>query len=397
LLRVCAYPYRLTQGYDAVELGWAIASSGGTEFTRHAVQSRIAGTVSYDPTGNATRIDLDGSGKFKIVIGDELDDYLLKAGGTLTGALTLAGAPTLDLHATTKLYVDSLVNSLINKFGTVRVATTANITIATALTNGAAIDGVTLATGDQVLVKDQSTASQNGVYVVGASPARAAQFDTWAEYPGSLIIVEEGTANADTSWLCTANAGGTLGTTAITFAATPPLNAATLAAVINAGTAKTTPVDADKFGFWDSVSGAFRVATWANITTVIASYIASAVLTFTNKTLTNPTITGYSETVYAPSAGTAFTIDWSISTHWVITTSGNCTITLPAAAVGKGGTIDVKYGGTHALTWAGGTSLKYVGGTPPTPKGASGARDKYVVDCIDSSSTDILDAGRDVK
>lgn len=110
-------------------------------------------------------------------------------------------------------YVDSQISGRM----TVRVATTANITIATALNSGDTIDGVTLADGDLVLVKNQSTASQNGVYTVSSSPVRSTLFDTWNEHPGSIITVQEGTQNADTIWLCTSNRGGTLGTTSITF------------------------------------------------------------------------------------------------------------------------------------------------------------------------------------
>jgi hypothetical protein len=101
---------------------------------------------------------------------------------------------------------------------TVRAATTANITIATALNDGDTLDGVTLAAGERVLVKDQSAAEENGVYVVGATPARDADFDAYDEHPGILIAVQEGTANEDTLWLCTSDAGGTLDTTAIAFA-----------------------------------------------------------------------------------------------------------------------------------------------------------------------------------
>jgi hypothetical protein len=100
---------------------------------------------------------------------------------------------------------------------TVAAATTANITIATALNNGDTLDGVTLATGDLVLVKDQSTGHQNGIYVVGTTPARAAAFDTWAEHVGILVEVEDGTANADTCWFNTNTTTGTLDTTSITF------------------------------------------------------------------------------------------------------------------------------------------------------------------------------------
>ncbi len=83
----------------------------------------------------------------------------------------------------------------------VRAATTANITISTALNNADTLDGVTLATGDLVLVKDQSAPAQNGIYVVGVTPARFSEFDTYDEYPGSLIAVEEGTANHDKLFL----------------------------------------------------------------------------------------------------------------------------------------------------------------------------------------------------
>lgn len=122
-----------------------------------------------------------------------------------------------------KSYVDSVVQGLSPKT-VARVATTANITISTALNSGDSIDGVTLANGDRVLVKDQSAAADNGIYVVAASPARAADADSWLELVGAYLSVAEGTVNADTTWLNTANAGGTLGSTAVTFTAQPNLN-----------------------------------------------------------------------------------------------------------------------------------------------------------------------------
>lgn len=113
-------------------------------------------------------------------------------------------------------YIDSVAVNL-GKRARVRAATTANITISTALNNSDTLDGVTLATGDLVLVKNQSSAAENGIYVVGVSPARSSEFDTYDEHPGSLIAVEEGTAGADTLWLCTSNIGGTINSTSIAF------------------------------------------------------------------------------------------------------------------------------------------------------------------------------------
>lgn len=101
----------------------------------------------------------------------------------------------------------------------VRVATTGNVNLATDLENGDTIDGVVLATGDRVLVKSQTAPAENGIYIVPASGAasRATDMDAWTEIPGAFVAVEVGTANADSVWLATANQGGSLGSTAVTF------------------------------------------------------------------------------------------------------------------------------------------------------------------------------------
>ncbi len=97
----------------------------------------------------------------------------------------------------------------------VRVATTGNITLSGTQT----IDGVGVVVGDRVLVKDQSTASQNGVYIVASGAwARAADADTYEELISQVIVVEEGSVSADKLFICTINSGGTLGVTSITWA-----------------------------------------------------------------------------------------------------------------------------------------------------------------------------------
>ncbi len=166
--------------------------------------------------------------------------------------LTNVTDPASAQDAATKNYVDSIAINL-GKRARVRAATTTNITIATALNNADTLDGVALVTGDLVLVKDQSAAEENGIYVVGVSPARFSEYDTYNEHPGSLIAVQEGTANADTAWLCTSNAGGTLNTTAIDFSALSTGGAGSDTSAIHTDTPaeidglaeKTTPVPGD--------------------------------------------------------------------------------------------------------------------------------------------------------
>jgi hypothetical protein len=105
----------------------------------------------------------------------------------------------------------------------VRAATTTNGTLATAYANGSVIDGVTLVTGDRILLKDQTTAADNGIYTVNASgaPTRATDADSSAEVTGGLTVwVNEGTANGDKSYTLTTDNPITLGTTSLVFTQT---------------------------------------------------------------------------------------------------------------------------------------------------------------------------------
>jgi hypothetical protein len=140
-------------------------------------------------------------------------------------ARTLVDDPTSTAaRATLSVYsiaeVDTLVSSAVagtDMKPSVRAATTPSDT-AIAHTGLYTLDGVALVAGDRVLDKNNATQATRGVYVAAAGAwSRAADFDTWAEIPGAIVPVEQGTVNADTGWLATADAGGTLGTTAITF------------------------------------------------------------------------------------------------------------------------------------------------------------------------------------
>lgn len=129
--------------------------------------------------------------------------------------ITNLATPTADSDAATKAYVDAARSGLDVK-QSVRVATTANITLSGTQT----IDGVSVIAGDRVLVKDQSTGSQNGIYVVAAGAwSRATDADIDAEVTaGMFTFVTEGTVNADSGWVLTTNDTITLGTTALVFA-----------------------------------------------------------------------------------------------------------------------------------------------------------------------------------
>jgi len=135
----------------------------------------------------------------------------LTLGGLTSVAVTQD--PVSALQLTTKQYVDAVAQGLDPKASCV-AGTTINITLSGAQT----VDGVALVAGDRCLVKNQSTTADNGIYVVSASAwTRATDMDTWAEVPGAFTFLEQGTTQADTGWVCTSNAGGTIGVTAITF------------------------------------------------------------------------------------------------------------------------------------------------------------------------------------
>jgi len=149
-------------------------------------------------------------------------------GGSITGLST----PSNNSDAVNKSYVDDAVAGLRTRI-IAEAGTTANIDLTADLQNGDTLDGVTLATGDRVLVKDQTDATENGLYIVVASgtASRDPEHDTIAELSGGMIVINQGTTNDNKIFLCTTDSDGTLGSTNITYTQVTPSNTGTVTSI----------------------------------------------------------------------------------------------------------------------------------------------------------------------
>ena len=172
--------------------------------------------------------------------------------------------PVNDTDAASKGYVDAVAEGLDVK-GSVAAATTGNIT----LSGGQTIDGVAVAAGDRVLVKDQTDPAENGIYVVAAGAwVRSDDADTWDKLISAFVFVEDGTNFLDAGFVSTVNAGGTLGTTAVTWTQFSG------AGSITAGTGMTKTGNT-----LDVIGTANRIVANANSIDIDAAYVGQASIT----------------------------------------------------------------------------------------------------------------------
>ena len=160
-----------------------------------------------------------GKGGGRLIYDSSSSFFKFTTDGSTLAQIRVATTPSDANDVASKSYVDGAVTGLDVK-NSVRAATTAAGTLASDFENGDTIDGVTLATGDRILIKDQATGSENGVYTVNASgaPTRATDFDADSEVTaGAFFFVEEGTTNADSGFVLSTNDDITVGSTALTF------------------------------------------------------------------------------------------------------------------------------------------------------------------------------------
>jgi hypothetical protein len=209
------------------------------------------------------------------------------SGGSVTGL----GDPAVSSEAATKNYVDQAVAGLRTRI-IAEAATTANINLTTDLENGDTLDGVTLVTGDRVLVKDQTDATENGLYIVVASGAasRDPEHDTIAELSGGMVVVNQGTVNDNKIFLCTTDSDATIGISNITYTIITPANVGTVTSV----------------GVADSGSSEFTVAN--------SPITSSGTITLEVNAIDNSKITGL---------GTAATLNVGTSANNVVQLNGS--------------------------------------------------------------------------
>lgn len=201
-------------GAPTIDLATLSDGGGGTflKFTRDSY-GRVSGTSSVATADISALVDTR---------------YIRKdADSTVNSTFHISqDDPTSPQHLATKAYVDAVSQGYSGNKTAVRAATTANVTLSGSAPN--TLDGVTLALNDDILVKDQSTGAQNGIYTIttlgsgsNGTWTRKVGYDTSAEVtPGIFVFVSEGTANGNNGYTLTTDAPITLNTTALTFTQT---------------------------------------------------------------------------------------------------------------------------------------------------------------------------------
>jgi hypothetical protein len=303
-------------------------SSGNGTATNYARADHTHGTPSLGTATPNAIAGVTGSAGSATTPSKEDHTHAFTPAADLSMAgfkLTNVATPSAGTDAANKSYVDSVAQGLDTKASVV-AATTTNGTLATAFADGQTVDGVTLATGDRLLIKNQTDATANGIYTVNASgaPTRSTDMDNGSEFPSAYVFVEQGTVNADTGWVCTNNAPVTLGTTNIVWAQFSGAGTYTAnnGVVLNGSVFSFAPESGK--GLQTGASGAaIKLATTSglNVTTDLAVGAGNGISVLTNTVAIDSAVvvSKYAANVGDGSA-TSYTVTHNLNTRDVIVT-----------------------------------------------------------------------------
>lgn len=218
--------------------------------------------------GDWVRVGVSGGGG-----GGTAASITFSPAGNITATQVQAAIEELDTEKASISYVDSKVAGLKWK-DSVIVATTVAGTLATSFENGDTIDGVVIATGNRVLIKDQATQSENGIYIINASgaPTRSSDANSSAALEGATVPVQQGTSNANTSWVQTSD-GITLDSSNLVFSqigSSVPDAGETVKGIIEIATQAETDAGVDNTRALTPAKAAARYATLTAATKRIA-------------------------------------------------------------------------------------------------------------------------------
>ena len=209
----------------ALATGRTIAITGDLSYTSptfdgtgHVTAAGTLATVNSS-LGAFTKVTINAKGLATAGAQASLTDLSAPTASFSFGSqnLTSLADPVNAQDAATKNYVDNVAQGLDTKASVLAASTVAggNVTLSGAQT----VDGISTGNGERILIKNQTAPAENGIYISdsGGAWARSSDANTWAELVSAYVFIETGTTQADSGWVCTVNAGGTLGVTAVTW------------------------------------------------------------------------------------------------------------------------------------------------------------------------------------